>query len=96
VHAFVERIATGEPPDLSALDSFNAQVDSFDLRPDLPRIDAPALVVYGTGELERAGEDDLIAGLPNARLTLIGDAGHFPWVEQPERFREAVLDFLSE
>ncbi len=96
VHAFVERIATGEPPDLSALDSFNAQVDSFDLRPDLPRIDAQALVVYGTGELERAGEDDLVAGLPNARLALIGDAGHFPWVEQPERFREAVLDFLSE
>ncbi len=93
--AFAEEVARGDPPDIRTLDSFNAQVGGFDLRPELGRIDAPALVVHGDAELERAGQRELLAGLPNATAAEISDAGHFPWIEQPERFRDVVLEFLS-
>ena len=69
----------------------------MDLRPELGRIDAPTLVV--------AGEDDFICDvtaaremaelIPGARLVVIPDAGHFPWVEQPAAFRAALDEFLA-
>jgi pimeloyl-ACP methyl ester carboxylesterase len=69
---------------------------SFDLRGELRSIEAATLVVVG--------DDDFIAGpacadamlreLPNARLVTIPDSGHFVYVEQPEAFRAALIDFL--
>jgi proline-specific peptidase len=69
---------------------------SFDLRGELRSFEAPTLVVVG--------DDDFIAGpacadamlreLPNARLVTIPDSGHFVYVEQPEAFRKALIDFL--
>lgn len=32
---------------------------------------------------------------PRARLEVLAGAGHRPWVEEPERFRELVEDFLE-
>ena len=55
-------------------------------------------------KLVLVGDDDLIAGpvsadammreLPDARLVTIADSGHFLYVEQPEAFRAALIDFL--
>jgi pimeloyl-ACP methyl ester carboxylesterase len=93
---YVERIrALGARIDRRTLESFNDQVGSFDLRPDLPRIEAETLVVNGELEPSRAAERDLLEGIPHAMLAVVERAGHFPWVEQPERWREAVLPFLS-
>ena len=49
------------------------------------------------GELEaaRAREGELFDGIPDSRLAIIEDSGHFHWVEKPERFRAAVVPFLS-
>jgi proline iminopeptidase len=91
--AFVERLDS--VVDRRTLESFNDQVASFDLRPDLPRIEAETLVVNGELEASRTGEQELLDGIPNARLAIVEGAGHFPWVEQPARFRAAVLPFLS-
>ncbi len=33
--------------------------------------------------------------LPDARLLLLSDADHLPWVEQPERFTAAVGEFFN-
>jgi pimeloyl-ACP methyl ester carboxylesterase len=69
---------------------------SFDLRPDLPRIAAETLIVNGELDAARAGEQELLDGIGTARLTIVEEAGHFPWVvEQPQRFRDAVLPLLS-
>lgn len=35
------------------------------------------------------------AGDPNARLVVLSPAGHFPFLEQPEPFFEAVDTFLD-
>jgi pimeloyl-ACP methyl ester carboxylesterase len=52
------------------------------------------------------GKDDLICdtesariladGIAGARLAVISEAGHFPWVEQPLAFRAELNAFLSE
>jgi pimeloyl-ACP methyl ester carboxylesterase len=91
--AFVGRLGSG--CDRRTLESFNDQVTSFDLRPDLPHIEAETLVVNGELDATRAGERELLDGISNARLAIVEDAAHFPWVEQPARFRDAVVPFLS-
>jgi len=77
--------------------SWSEEQSRMDLRPELGRIDAPTLVV--------AGEDDFICDvtaaremanlIPGARLAVIPDAGHFPWVEQPAAFRAELDEFLA-
>jgi pimeloyl-ACP methyl ester carboxylesterase len=87
-----------ERPNRDALKLFNETIfASFDLRPDLARIEAKTLVI--------TGEDDFITGpvsareiaeaLPGARLELLPDCGHFIFVEQPAAFRDAVERFLG-
>ena len=81
-----------------ALKLFNEEVFmTFDLRPVLPRITAPALVI--------AGEEDFITGpfsareladgIDDAKLVLIPECGHFVFVEARDRFRDEVWSFLG-
>jgi pimeloyl-ACP methyl ester carboxylesterase len=67
------------------------------LRQRLPRADVPALVVWG-------GQDRLVpaahavaytAGLPQTSLVTLPDSGHYPYIEAPEQFAEAITTFLS-
>jgi pimeloyl-ACP methyl ester carboxylesterase len=93
------QLLDGEVPCGDALKLFNNEiVGAFDLRPELHQIAAPTLVI--------TGEDDFICGpvcareiatgVPGAQLTLLGDCGHFLFVEQPEGFAHAVADFLAD
>lgn len=34
--------------------------------------------------------------LPNVKLQIVEDAGHFTGLEKPEEISEAILDFLSD
>jgi pimeloyl-ACP methyl ester carboxylesterase len=64
---------------------------------DLGRIDAPALVVWGDSDRflpTRFGEA-YAARLPNARLQVVADAGHWPWIDQPLLIEE-ICGFLSQ
>ena len=93
---FMRRLrGTGLRCDRRTLDSFNDEAASFDLRPDLPRISAETLIVNGELDGVRALERELLDAIPDARLAVIESAGHFPFVEQPERFHGAVLEFLG-
>jgi pimeloyl-ACP methyl ester carboxylesterase len=86
-----------ERPNKDALDLFNAQIwDVFDLRPDLPRITAPTLVITGeldfiTGPVCAAD----FAAIPDQRTVLIEGCGHFVLHEARERFRDEVVAFLE-
>lgn len=81
--------------DRRSLESFNEHSSELDLRPLLPRITAETLVVNGIHDAPRAVERELLAAISSSRATVVENAGHFPWVEQPERFRDVVLEFLS-
>lgn len=63
---------------------------------DLRSIQAPALVVWTTKDPSGpVDEGRRIAGLiPNGRLAVIENAGHWPQYEQTEIFNKIQLDFL--
>lgn len=68
------------------------------LRYRLNRISPPALVVWGAkdGVTRPKYGRALARNLPNADFVSIARAGHFPHIEQPERFAEALARFLSD
>src|SRR5579884_4099788 len=69
-----------------------------DLLEELDRIETPTLVVAGLHDaLSPAAESRLIAGaLPYVRLLEFGSSRHFPFLEEPDAFREAVTAFIRD
>jgi pimeloyl-ACP methyl ester carboxylesterase len=66
------------------------------LRPELPKLVAPTLFLWG--EQDPFGSPDLgremAAMMPNARVVPVSDAGHLPWLDQPEFCAERITEFL--
>jgi pimeloyl-ACP methyl ester carboxylesterase len=92
------RTLDGEVPCGEALKLFNNEVfTTFDLRPELGEIEAPALVITGEDDFicGPVSAREIAAGIAGARLELLADCGHFVFVEQPERFAGAVASFLA-
>ena len=87
-----------ERPNKDALQLFNTEImATFDLRPGLPGITAPTLVITGeldfiTGPVCAAD----FAGIPGQRTVIIPGAGHFILFETRDRFRDEVTAHLSE
>jgi proline iminopeptidase len=68
----------------------------LDYAPRLSKIEAPALILVGRFDPQyppRASEE-LAAGISNARLVYFEHSGHYPFIEEPQSFWEAVDDFL--
>jgi pimeloyl-ACP methyl ester carboxylesterase len=94
--AYLETLR-GEIPVADALLLFNNEIfTTFDLRPELPKITAPTLVI--------AGQDDFITGpacaadfavIEDVRTVILPGCGHFIFVEARDRFRDEVTAFLS-
>jgi proline iminopeptidase len=63
----------------------------------LGQITTPTLVIAGRDDFIFPPEhqEELVAGIPNARLKLVERAGHNPHQEQPDEVMEAIRDFIS-
>ncbi len=71
------------------------QMMALDLRPGLEKVKAPVLVIHGKQDpLETA--EEVHETFPGSRLELLDNAGHFPWLEQPERFYKVLDGFLAQ
>jgi pimeloyl-ACP methyl ester carboxylesterase len=57
---------------------------------------APVLTVHGTQDRNAPieGGRDWVTLIPSARLVVLEDVGHLPWLEEPERFFAEVDTFL--
>jgi proline iminopeptidase len=56
-------------------------------------LDAPVLIVLGEHDVIRETNALLAERFPSATNVRIQDAAHFPWVEQPDMFSNAILGF---
>lgn len=67
------------------------------LRRWLHRIDRPTLLLWGAQDriVTPAYGENWRQSIPNARLELIADAGHFPHWEQPEVFVDKLTAFVD-
>jgi proline iminopeptidase len=71
------------------------QMMALDIRDGLEKVKAPVLVLHGKQDpLESA--EEVHATFPGSKLELLDNAGHFPWLEQPEAFYRALDGFLSD
>jgi len=60
---------------------------------DLPM---PVLLLHGEGDPRPARYvEALAAQLAHAQLHLIPEAGHYPWIEQPERVKAPLRAFIE-
>jgi proline iminopeptidase len=85
------------PIRIAALHAFNEnEAASMDLRPHLKGIRAPTLVIVGRHDfITNVGmAQEMVKHIPNARLEIFEDSGHFALVEEPEKFYQTIRNFI--
>ena len=72
------------------------RVVNEDLRDVLSSVQAPTLIIWGDRDLEvsRSSMEIIAGGIRGSQLEIVEGAGHFPFVDMPERFGKLVRDFL--
>lgn len=77
--------------------ALRGDLGDWDLTAALAAIDCPVLLIYGDRSLyPRSAMEEMERALPAARLVLMRDVGHFPFLEAADAFRALVLEFLRQ
>jgi pimeloyl-ACP methyl ester carboxylesterase len=86
----------GRPP-LAATGHKARMLHRLDLRPFLPAIRQPVLLICGGCDplVAKGCEETLLRGLPNAGRVELSDCGHNPIFSHPEVLAEVVRRFLT-
>lgn len=73
------------------------RVVNHDLRQLLPQISAPTLIIWGENDDATPLADGAIMAreIPNARLVVYRGAGHFAYLDSPDRFAADLRAFLD-
>lgn len=71
---------------------------SFDLVADLKKLSAPTLIIEGKDDLvvPHFVQEGLRAAIPHSRLVTFEQSGHFPMVEEQDKFTQVVSDFIRQ
>jgi 3-oxoadipate enol-lactonase len=70
-------------------------LSDYDLRPGLGGIKNPVMLMCGTKDATYPGIQAINAAVPGSRRVDLEGAGHISNVEQPEKFTNAIRDFLK-
>ena len=91
------KLASHGEPDPRALRAGLEILRNADLRDDLPRIAAPALVIAGEHDrlTPASAGRELAAALPTARFRLVERSGHAPFLSHPGEVLAEVTGFLA-
>lgn len=85
------------PVRIDPLKTFNdREAPTMDLRPQLAKVTVPTLVIVGRHDFITTVSmaEEMVKHLPHARLELFDDSGHFAVVEEPDKFRRVIHDFV--
>lgn len=82
--------------DPEVLQAACAQLAALDLRPELPKVKVPVLVLVGEHDEATPPpmSHELAALLPDARLEVLAGCAHVPQLQKPRVFLDAIADFL--
>jgi proline iminopeptidase len=86
------------PVRIGPLKTFNdKEAATMDLRPQLKKITVPALVIVGRHDFitNVAMAEEIVKHLPQARLEIFEDSGHYALVEEPEKFYRVIKEFVE-
>ncbi|MBN1936975.1 MAG: alpha/beta hydrolase [Anaerolineae bacterium] len=67
-----------------------------DLRGRIGQISVPALGIFGAHDniVNPNQSKELLKGVPHAQIALMNYSRHFPMLDEPELFRQKILEFL--
>jgi proline iminopeptidase len=85
------------PLRITPLQVFNEnEAESMDLRPRLKEITVPTLVIVGRHDFitNVAMAEEMVRHIPNARLEIFEESGHYAIVEEPEKFYRVIRQFI--
>lgn len=72
-------------------------VQPFDFWNEVRKITAPTLIIHGIEDpIPVAMAREIDARIENSRLVTVENAGHFPYIEAPERTITAIRQFIAE
>lgn len=71
-----------------------ASLGEYDLAPELPQVQLPAVVVHGRQDPIPLASSEAGARALGAELVVLEDCGHVPYVEQPAALFTALAPFL--
>lgn len=86
------------PINIASLKTFNdKEAATMDLRPHLEKIIVPTLVLVGRHDFitNVAMAEEMVKHIPNARLEVFEDSGHFALVEEPKKFYQVIKQFVD-
>lgn len=92
-----ESLVSHDNPDIGALKGGLHLLRELDLRPLLPKIKHPTLLIHGENDplMKLSGAESICAVMPNARLEVLSGASHIPFLSQSERFATLLADFAA-
>jgi proline iminopeptidase len=73
-----------------------ASLGDYDLVPSIRQLNIPTLIVHGRQDPIPLSSSEAAADALHARLVVLENCGHVPYVEQPPSLFEAVHQFLIE
>jgi len=76
--------------------SIMAHFEKGTLEGALPQASLPAFFIHGREDpIPLRSATDTAGLVPGAKIEIIANCGHFPWLEKPAEFRAAVERFLN-
>lgn len=68
----------------------------YDIHDKLINITAPTLVVHGDESvISIEGAEAIVKRIPDSKLVILNDVGHFPYIEAPNVFSKIVREFFG-
>lgn len=86
------------PLRIASLKTFNEkEAATMDLRSQLNKISVPTLVIVGRHDFITSVSmaEEIVKHIPNARLEIFEDSGHYAFVEEPEKFYRVIKEFVE-
>jgi pimeloyl-ACP methyl ester carboxylesterase len=85
----------------TTVDSFFSSIGSLrrtDLRPLLPQISVPTMGIYGLRDVivHPRQYEPLRCGVSHARIEIMPGSGHFPMLDEPDKYLALVRSFLDD
>jgi pimeloyl-ACP methyl ester carboxylesterase len=79
-------------------DSWPVRARRIDYGPSLGKVRSPALICVGRHDPQAppACSQELAAGIPDSRLVVFENSGHYPFIEERERFLKTLAQFYAE
>lgn len=74
-----------------------AELQRYDVQSRLKEISVPSLIIGGAHDVHVSPvwSEMMAREIPGAQLAMMENSGHFPWLDEPERFFSLITEFLQ-